>query len=127
MQEILLGIFEVIIGIVAAYVIKFINAKAKEAKVNLESTLANRYISELEDAVTTAVLHTAQTYVDALKKSGKWDKESQKTALSLALEEANSLLSYEARAFLSMLHTDLQECLMYKIEAEVKLLHMQEG
>ncbi|MCL1872949.1 MAG: hypothetical protein FWF85_02395 [Clostridiales bacterium] len=131
MQEFLTTLLEaviaVVVPIITAFVVQFLKAKANEARVNLDCELAERYISEVEDAVTTAVLHTSQSYVDALRDNGGWNKESQQEALRKARTEAMSLLSTKALAFLTMAHADLSEYLTCKIEAEIKLQKSKEG
>ncbi len=77
------------------------------------------YQKSAASAISTAVAHTSQTYVDGLKKSGTSTKENQDVALQKTLEESKNLLTAEA-AFLRKAYGDLDAYLISNIEAEVK-------
>ena len=79
----------------------------------------------MADAISTAVTYTSQTYVDALKNSGKFTKENQEEALKKAVEQAEKLLTAEARSFLEKAYGDLNAYLVSKIEAEVRVQKQQ--
>ena len=54
----------------------------------MENVLTDRYITEAANAVQSAVLYIAQTYVDNLKMEDKFTKENQETAAKEALAVA---------------------------------------
>ena len=85
-----------------------------------KSETAERYIMEIMDAVTTAVLHTNQTLVDGLKKQGTFTPVNQNQALQLSTNKAKELLSNEAVSYLEKTHGNVASYLASKIEAEVK-------
>ena len=59
--------------------------------------------------------------MDALKKSNTFTKENQDEALAKAVEKAAELLTWEARRFLEDAYGDLNNYLVSKIEAEVRV------
>ena len=119
--DILQAIIAAAVPIVTGFAVSFLNAKAKHAKESAKSETARRYIDEADDAVTKAVLHTSQTYVDALKESGTFNPENQVTALRKAVARAGALLTADAKQFLREGYGDLSEYLEAQIEAQVKL------
>ena len=68
-------------------------------------------------AVTDAVSATNQTYVDALKKAGKFDKQSQEIARQMAVRTATTLMSDTTKAFLNKNCGDLEQWIFAEIEA----------
>ena len=124
MQETLLTMLQSIIilavTLVSIYIVKFLAAKTEEAKALTDNDKAKRYISEVSEAVTTAVLHTAQTYVDALKQSDTFDEANQKEALSKVVAAAKQQLSASANEFVESVYGDVNQYLETKIEAEIK-------
>ena len=78
------------------------------------------FLAEATDAVSTAVTYTSQTFVDALKKEGIFDKDKQQEALKKSLDKAISLLSESAKNALTDIYGDLEAYLTSKIEAEVR-------
>jgi len=128
MQDVLLQLLQAVITvatpIVAGYAVKALNAHAEQAKAATANEMAQRWIAEVANAITTAILYTSQTYVDALKDSGDFTVDRQKQAFKLAMEQAKSLLSKDALHFLDMAYGDATAYLTSQIEAEVKTMHI---
>ncbi|MCL2087840.1 MAG: hypothetical protein FWH05_09660 [Oscillospiraceae bacterium] len=126
MQEMLMNLLQAVLvaatPIVTAYIVKLLNAKAEEAKEAMNNELASKYITEAKDAISTAVLFVEQKFTEELKESGNFSAANQIEALKMALFEARSLMSVEAKRFLEEVYGDLDNYLKSKIEAEVKLL-----
>lgn len=126
MQELLTTLLQAVITvavpILATFAVNFFTAKTAQAKASTENELADKYLTNVNDAVTTAVLYVSQTYTDALKKSGTFTVENQREALKQASAQAKALLTADASKFLTELYGDLNDYLAMKIEAEVKLL-----
>ena len=102
------------------YIIKFIRTKATEAQTVIDNDLADKYIGLLADTVSNCVLATTQTYVDTLKKQGKFDEEAQKVAFSMSYEAVIATLNNEAKVYLTNIYGDLENYIGKLIEAEVK-------
>lgn len=108
------------VPVCAGAILKGIQAGAKYLASTAENEAARTYLEDVADAVSTAVTYTSQTYVDRLKASNEFSKENQKEALRMAVEQAEMLLTAEARAFLEKVYGDLSSYLVSRIEAEVR-------
>lgn len=118
-------IFELVIfpllGIGTTYLIVLINTKIKELKKQSDNDLEKKYLDMLNNTITDCVLATNQTYVNELKKQGKFDLDAQKIAFQKTYENVMALLTDEAKKYLSEALGDLQTYVNNKIEAEVLL------
>lgn len=118
-------IFELVVfpllGIGTTYLIVLINAKIKELKKQSDSDLEKKYLDMLNNTIVDCVLATNQTYVNELKKQGKFDLDAQKIAFQKTYENVMALLTDEAKKYLSEALGDLQTYVNNKIEAEVLL------
>lgn len=105
--------------------------KGAVALVEYLSTKTNKSIldtimAEITTFVSESVTYVMQTYVDSMKKSGKFDKESQKTAYNMAYDAAVKLIPAESKEMFESVYGSLDEYLKILIEAEVKKLKQQE-
>lgn len=121
---ILQQIFEVaiipLIGVLTGILIKYINSKSTEIITQTEDAQAKKYIAMLDTTITSCVLATTQTYVDSLKKAGKFDIEAQKTAFEMTYNAVLEVLTEDAKNYLTAFYGDLGAYMTNKIEAEVK-------
>lgn len=124
-MEMLAEIFEVciipLLGVLTAYFIKFVNAKAAEIGTKVENETQKKYLEMLNSTITDCVIATTQTYVDSLKKQDAFDAEAQKVAFTMTYESVVKLLTDEATEYLNEAVGDLQLYITQKIEAEVNL------
>lgn len=122
-NELLITLIQVVIipaiPVLVTYLVKFLKAKADQATVKIDNELIQIYLNEATDAVLQAVTYTAQTYVDSLKKQGKFDKEAQEQAFNTAKDVALKLLTEEAKRMITDLYGDLTIWLDTKIEQTV--------
>ena len=72
------------IPVLVTYLVKYLKAKTEQTTTKINNELVRTYLQEATDAVLQAVTYTAQTYVDTLKKQGKFDEEAQKKAFNTA-------------------------------------------
>ena len=108
------------IGVLTAYAIKWLNAKEIETLNKVESTMGDKYIAMFFETVRDCVSATTQTYVDSLKKQGKFDAEAQKIAFQMSFDAVMNTLTEDAKEYLTSIYGDLTVYLTNKIEAEVK-------
>ena len=124
-MELIAQIFEVciipLLGVLTAYLVKFINAKSAELASSRQSELERKYITMLNDTITDCVIATTQTYVDSLKKQGAFDADAQKMAFTMTYTSVMNLLTDEATEYLNEAVGDLNLYITQKIEAEVNL------
>lgn len=112
--NILKGILYVIITVygmaIVVRVIDILSKKLDEIQANTklaEYERLNSYIDVAQNVVETAVLSVSQTYVDELKKSGKFTKESHYEAKEQAINIANELLTSDVRNAITNLYGDV--------------------
>lgn len=124
-MELLAQIMEVVVipllGILTAYVVKVVNTKLEETAASRKNELEKKYLDMLSDTISDCVIATTQTYVDSLKKQGKFDADAQKEAFNQTYEAVMCILSEEAKEYLNEAIGDLNLYITQKIEAEVKV------
>ena len=122
-MDLLQQIFELcvipLLGVLTAYAVSFIRAKTSELKTNHSNELLGKYVTMLSDTVCDCVIATNQTYVEALKNKNAFDEEAQKTAFEKTYNAVISILSAEAKEYLTSIYGDLSVYIMNMIEAEV--------
>ena len=118
--ELLQAIATAAIPVCAAYLVQYLHRKSEHIIAQTDNMTIKAFLTEATDAVSTAVTYTSQTFVDALKKEGKFDKDKQQEALKKSLDKAISLLSESAKNALTDIYGNLEAYLTSKIEAEVR-------
>lgn len=108
-----------LLGVLTTYLVMFLKAKSQELQEKVDNDLADKYIQMLTDTICVCVIATNQTYVESLKKQGKFDKEAQQKAFEMTLESVLSILSDEAKEYLTVIYGDLNNYIMQLIEAQV--------
>ena len=71
------------------------------------------------DIIVKAASKTTQTYVEGLKKAGKFDAEAQKIAFKMTMDEVLELLNAETKQAIIDTYGDLEKWLTTEIEAAV--------
>ena len=112
----------VIIPLLAAltvYAVKWINAQANNLKNKTDNDILDKYLEMLANTVSKCVIATNQTYVESLKKEGKFDAEAQKVAFEKTYDAVMSIISIDMVEYLTEFVGDFETFLMQSIEAEV--------
>lgn len=120
LQEIFYVCIIPLLGVLTGYLVSFLKAKGNQMAENANNALASKYIKMLTETICTCVIATNQTYVEALKKEGKFDAEAQKKAFQMTYDAVMSILSKEAKDYLQSIYGDLDTFLTNAIEAQVK-------
>ena len=122
-MDLLKQVFEVcvipLLGILTAYVIKWISLKSADLTEKIDNDMLDKYIRMLDKTITDCVIATNQTYVETLKKEGSFDKDAQKIAFEKTYNSVILILSEDAKEYLEESFSDLQKYITEKIEAEV--------
>ena len=108
-----------LLGIVTFYIVQFIKTKTEELNANNSNEILNKYIEMLSDTICECVIATNQTYVDSLKAQGKFDIEAQKKAFEMTYNSVISILTDDAKLYLTSIYGDLTSYITNMIEAEV--------
>ena len=122
--EMLQNLFVVVIipllGIITKYMVQFFAIKNEELKEKTDNEMFKKYFDMLNKTVTSCVIATNQTYVDALKDKNAFTAEAQKEALQKTYNAIMAILSEDAKDYLTNATGDLQGYIMNLIEAQVK-------
>lgn len=110
-----------LLGVLTAYIVKFINMKSVEIQANVDNDMADKYIAMITDTVSACVIATNQTYVEALKKENAFTAEAQKEAFNLTYNAVMAILTDEAKEYLAEIYGDVAAYITNKIEAEVNI------
>lgn len=93
----------------------FFNSKIKDKKMA-------KIASDISNIIINSVKAVFQSFVDVLKKEGKFDAEKQAEAKEKALEIINSQLTTELKEYISANFGDIQEYLKNQIESVIYAL-----
>lgn len=110
-----------LLGVLTTYLINYIKVKMAEIQMKTENDIVDKYLSMLTNTVTECVIATNQTYVEALKKEGKFDLDAQKKAFEMTQEAVMLILTDEAKKYLSAAVGDLNVFISQQIEAAVNV------
>lgn len=123
-MDLLQQIFELcvvpLLGVLTAYLVKFIQKKNNELDAIVDTEISKKYIDMLSNTITECVVSTNQTYVDALKNANAFDKEAQEKAFELTYNKVMNVLTEDAKNYLTEIYGDLEIYITTKIESEVK-------
>lgn len=108
-----------LLGILTAYLVKYIKVKSGEIQNKVDNDNADKYIAMLTDTISACVIATNQTYVEALKKEDAFTKEAQQEAFQLTFDAVMAVLTEDAKKYLVNAYGDLTAYITNKIEAEV--------
>lgn len=110
-----------LLGVLTAYIVKYINVKSVEIQTGVDNDMADKYIAMVADTVSACVIATNQTYVEALKKENAFTAEAQKEAFQLTYNAVMAILTDEAKEYLAEIYGDVSTYITNKIEAEVNI------
>ena len=110
-----------LLGVLTAYIVKFINVKSLEIQSNVSNDMADKYIGMVAETISACVIATNQTYVEALKKQNAFTAEAQKEAFNLTYNAVMTILTDDAKEYLAEIYGDVAAYITNKIEAEVNI------
>lgn len=116
-KDLLIYIIQTLCGLVITVGIPFLFALLRK-KVKDEKLA--RLLTRVENIVKQTVILVNQTYVDALKEEGLFDKQAQKIAFDMCKEKVLDMLNDEAITAIEETFCDYEEWLRTLIEAYVR-------
>lgn len=123
MNEILLNILSVVVTVVVLPLISIAGGKlVKLINSKIKNSEEAKLLSKATEIVTSAVKSVFQTYVESLKKSGVFNEEAQKTALSKAKDSALSEMNEDVKTYIEDTYGNLDAWLTTEIEALINTL-----
>ena len=118
-QEIIITVIGTVATALASWLVAWltslINTKIKDEK-------AKACLNSALEVVTRTVKVTYQTYVQGIKGTNAWTEETQKAALSSALEAAKGQLTAEMQDYIAKSGLTTEEWLRQQIEAAIYTL-----
>lgn len=100
--------------------VAFLSTKISESKAKTKNETSKKYLDMLDKTISNAVLATTQTYVESLKKQGKFDIEAQKIAFNQTFDAVLNVLTDEGKKYIQESVGDLETYITTRIEAIVK-------
>ena len=123
MPEIVIQIIKVcvihLLGILTKYLVDYLTAKRNEINSKTDNETAQKYTNMIYQTVVDCVIATNQTYVDSLKKSGSFDEAAHQEAFNRTMNAIMTILSDDAKEYITEATGDLNTYLTQLIEAEV--------
>ena len=123
MPEIVIQIIQVcvipLLGILTKFLVDFLSAKRDELNSKTDSEITQKYTNMIYQTVVDCVIATNQTFVESLKKSGSFDEAAQKEAFNRTMNAIMTILSDDAKEYITEATGDLNTYLTQLIEAEV--------
>ena len=117
----LIDALALIIAALAGYLITYINKKKKALEVETDNEKTKAYLDIIEKTIVDCVNATNQTFVETLKKEGKFTKEAQEEAFNLAYTEAMNMISDGAKKVIEEMYGSFDKWLALKIESSVNM------
>ena len=103
--------------IISAVIIPLLVAAGKAIGKYIKTEQAKKYYDMACDAVIAAVAETMMTFVDELKKAGKWDAETAQKAFALAKAKALKTMGAAVLQAMPEIVGDFEAWLSAQIEA----------
>lgn len=116
-SSIMYVVITVIVPMVGIYIKTFLQTKIDAMLAEMENNKNKALVEQAVEAIETIVDSVSQTYVDALKKEGKFNEEAHKKAKELAIQKAKLAIAEEAKEAVSSIYCDFDSFLDDKIEA----------
>ena len=116
-KDLLIYIIQTLCGLVITVGIPFLFSLLRK---KIKDEKLARLLSRVENIVKQTVILINQTYVDALKEEGLFDKEAQKAAFEMCMEKVLTMLNDEAIVAIAETFGDYEEWLRTLIEAYVR-------
>lgn len=113
LAELISTVARIVVALCIPYVVKL-------AKDKIHNDRINKYVDKAANVVNQIVDFVNQTYVDGLKKEGKFDKEQQEVAFEMSKDYAMRLINEESKKACIELFGDFELWLNSMIESSVR-------
>lgn len=120
LQTLIYAVITAGLPILLGYGISLLKVKRDEKLQNIDNEYVKNIIVDATNIVLGVVDTVGQTYVDDLKKKGKFDAEKQKEALNKALDQAKNLMNNEMVTLVVDKYNDLDTWIRTQIESYIK-------
>lgn len=104
-------------------IIAFLHRQSERLKTKIANEKANSYIDLADGIVRQAVTSVSQTFVDGLKKEGKFDSDAQKEAFEKSKTLVYALMKSECKKAIEENYISFDKWLETKIEEAVNKIN----
>lgn len=108
-----------LVAILTKYMIPAIKSMIDRNLSAIENEKIEATLKHVNDILFDITAETTQTFVDNMKKEGKWDEQSKKEAYEQTRQKALLMISTEAKELIGELYTDFDTWLQTQIESSV--------
>lgn len=107
------------ITLIAWYITSYIKVKTTELRKKFNNKQLDNYLRFAEECITTSVMATQQTFVDELKKEGKFDKAAAQNAFKKAEATFKTLINDDAKIAIEKVYGDYDKWVESQIEKQI--------
>ena len=122
LQDIFFTCLIPLVGILCSYGIAYLSKKVKELQDNTKNELFSKYSDMLISIVETCVIATNQTYVEELKKQGKFGPEEHDIAYHKTFDAVKELMTEEMQKVLGEVYKDIDFYISQLIQESVNVV-----
>lgn len=119
-QQLMYLVITGILPFVTIYFANYVKSIIQNNANKVENEQIEHLISYAGEAISCAVVTVSQTYVDTMKKQGKFDAEAQAIAKQMAIDKAKELISKEMKTAIESVYTNFDAYLDNYIETIVR-------
>lgn len=123
-MDVLIQIVEMLVGLMVTVGIPYLFALLKS---RAQHSKAQQYLDRAEEYLTSAVAMVNQTFVDQLKKDGKFDTNNQAAAFNMAMDAWLEMMSEDMKNVVTDEVGNFTAWAEAQIEARVQLLKEGKG
>lgn len=123
-MDVLIQIIEMLVGLMVSAGIPYLFALLKS---RVQNGKVQQYLDRAEGYLTSAVAMVNQTFVDQLKKDGKFDEQNQNEAFQMAMDTWIDMMSAEMKDVITDEVGNFHTWAEAQIEARVQLLKEGKG
>lgn len=120
LQTLLYAVITAGLPVLLTFGVSYLKAKRDEKLQGMDNEYIKNTIIDATNIIIDTVDAVGQTYVDDLKKEGKFDTDKQKEALDKAMNQVKDLLSSEASDLIVDKYNDLDGWIRNIIESYIK-------
>ena len=120
LQNLLYAVITAVVPILVGYGVSYLKTKRAEKLQVIDNEYIKDTITDATDIILDVVDTVTQTYVDDLKKEGKFDETKQKEALYKAIAQAKELLNAETTELVIEKYNNLDAWIRNVIESYIR-------
>lgn len=113
LAELISTVAKIVVSLCIPYIVKLVKDKIHNDRVN-------KYVDKAANVISQVVDYVSQTYVDGLKKEGKFGKEQQEVAFELSYDYSMRLINEESKKACIEMFGDFELWVKSMIESSVR-------